>query len=247
MKSASVSHSRIAEHFTPGDTAPVSGGPPGVEICVFVSGAFGASGLSTGTAAFEPHSALAYHEHEFSEAITMLEGNSTVLVDGRVYELRAFDCVHVPAGVAHAVRNDSSHTRVVAHWAIATSEPSRRIVEPSPIWVIRGLRNPEPGEPEHISRFDESATYELSPGAYFRDLFKGSLGSVGICGGYGRFQPGAFLPCHFHEYDESITIVEGTARCLVQGNRYRVSGYDTAFVPVGMPHRFINEQIPGWR
>jgi oxalate decarboxylase/phosphoglucose isomerase-like protein (cupin superfamily) len=31
------------------------------------------------------------------------------------------------------------------------------------------------------------------------------------------------------------------ARCLVQGNRYQASGYDTAFVPVGKPHRFIND------
>jgi mannose-6-phosphate isomerase-like protein (cupin superfamily) len=75
----------------------------------------------------------------------------------------------------------------------------------------------------------------------FLDLFKGSLGSVGICGGYGRFRPGSSLPCHFHEYDESITIVEGSAVCLVKGARYQISGYGTAFVPAGRPHRFINE------
>jgi putative monooxygenase len=245
MKPTSVSKSRIVEHITAGNTAPASDSPPGVAIRVFVSGVYGASGLSTGTATFEPLAELPYHDHEFSEAITLLEGKGTVLVDGRVYELGIFDCIHVPAGVAHAVRNESFNTRLVTHWAFATSEPSRRFVEPPPIRVIRGLGNPEPGEPEHISRFHQAATYELSPGALFRDLFKGSLGSVGICGGYGRFQPGSSLPCHFHEYDESITIVEGTALCLVQGNRYHVGGYDTAFVPVGKPHRFINQTETG--
>lgn len=241
MNPTSVSQFPIVEHITAGNTAPASGSPPGVAIRVLVSGVYGASGLSTGTATLEPFAELPYHHNQCSEAITLLEGKATVLVEGRVYELGIFDCIHVPAGIAHAVRNESANTRLVAHWALATSEPSRRLVEPPPIRVIRGLGTPEPAEPEHISRFNEVASYELSPGAFFRDLFRGSLGSKGICGGYGRFRPGSSLPCHFHEYDESITIVEGTALCLVQGNRYQVGGYDTAFVPVGKPHRFINE------
>jgi quercetin dioxygenase-like cupin family protein len=241
MNPTSAWQSPTMEHVTTGDTAPASGSPPGIAIRVFVSGVYGASGLSTGTSTFEPLAALPYHDHECSEAVTVLEGKGTVLVDGRVYELGIFDCIHVPAGVAHSVRNESSDTRLVVHWAFATSQPSHRSVEPPPIRFNRGLGDPEPADPEHISRFNQAATYELSPGALFRDLFKGSFGSVGICGGYGRFQPGASLPCHFHEYDESITIVEGRALCLVQGNRYQVGGYDTALVPVGKPHRFINE------
>ena len=63
---------------------------------------------------------------------------------------------------------------------------------------------------------------------------------VGICGGYGRFQRGASLPCHIHQCDESITIVEGAATCLVQGKMYSLADYDTAFVPEGKPHRFLN-------
>jgi len=47
--------------------------------------------------------------------------------------------------------------------------------------------------------------------------------------GYAGFSPGV-AACHVHEFDESITIVEGQAVCLVQGNRYMVGGYDTAFV-----------------
>jgi quercetin dioxygenase-like cupin family protein len=94
--------------------------------------------------------------------------------------------------------------------------------------------------PESVVRGAETETYELSEGAEFRDLFGARFGAVGICGGYGRFQSGASLPCHIHEYDESITIVEGRAICLVQGNRYRLSGHDTAFVPRGRPHRFLN-------
>jgi len=241
MSTTSISQLKVGENITLGNVPPSSGSPPGVAIRVFVSGHCGAVGVSTGTATFEPLEELAYHQHDCSEAVTLLSGEAIVLVDGRAYKLRELDCIHIPAGVSHSVRNESADSRLVAHWAFATAEPSRRFVEAPRLQTVRGLGKPEPGDPEHISRFQETATYELSPGALFRDLFKGSLGSVGICGGYGRFQPGASLPCHFHEYDESITIVEGTALCLVQGNRYQVGGYDTAFVPTGKPHRFINE------
>ena len=124
--------------------------------------------------------------------------------------------------------------------ALASPTPAQEPV--SQVFAVqdRGTANPTSADPESIVRFAQAEVYELSPGALFRDLFAGRLGSVGICGGYGRFQPGGSLPCHVHEYDESITIVEGQAVCLVQGNRYMVGGYDTAFVPEGRPHRFLN-------
>ena len=52
--------------------------------------------------------------------------------------------------------------------------------------------------------------------------------------------PGARLPCHRHECDESITIVQGTATCVVEGRRYELSGRATAMVPRGRCHYFIN-------
>src|SRR5439155_526456 len=65
--------------------------------------------------------------------------------------------------------------------------------------------------PEHLTRFAGAPAYELAPRTQFRDLFAGRFGSRGICGGYGTFEPGASLPCHYHGYDESITIVAGEA------------------------------------
>ena len=34
--------------------------------------------------------------------------------------------------------------------------------------------------------------------------------------------------------------MSGEALCLVQGSEFRLSGLDTAFVPKGKPHRFLN-------
>ena len=61
-----------------------------------------------------------------------------------------------------------------------------------------------------------------------------------MSGGYGIFKPGARLPCHLHDFDESICIVQGTATCVVEGQRYTLSDSATALVPRGRCHYFIN-------
>jgi quercetin dioxygenase-like cupin family protein len=135
--------------------------------------------------------------------------------------------------------NAAPDSEMLAHTAFASARPARK-------FLGDGYRSenresdPFPGDPETITRFDRAAVYKLSDGAFFRDLFARRLGAAGICGGYGLFEPGSSLPCHTHEYDESITIVSGEATCLVQGREYRLSGYDTAFVPRHQPHRFVN-------
>lgn len=60
-------------------------------------------------------------------------------------------------------------------------------------------------------RIGKATRYKLATGASFCDRFAGRFGSVGICGGYGEFQPGTGLPCHLHDYDESITIIQGAS------------------------------------
>jgi len=213
----------------------------GILLREFVSEACAARGFSTGTATISPAAVLPYHTHAFSEAITLLSGLAQVAVEGRCYKLTLFDCLHVPAGVAHEVTNCSGESHAVALWAFASAVPSRELVKEDFVVLDRGFANPKPSDPESIVRFTSAEVYELSPGAHFRDLFAGRFGTVGVCGGYGKFQPGASLPCHIHQRDESITIVEGRATCQVQGNRYQLSGCDTAFVPEGLPHRFINQ------
>jgi hypothetical protein len=39
----------------------------------------------------------------------------------------------------------------------------------------------------------------------------------------------------FHDFDESITIIEGQSACQVAGREYLPSGCDTACIPRGRP------------
>ena len=215
-----------------GKSAPLPGSPKGVTLRSFATGQIGAAGFSTGMATFQSGAELPYHVHEVSEAITVLAGTARLLIEGRSYNLTPFDCAHIPAGVAHSVVNENPNAELRVHSAFASPAPARTFVS--------ARKDPEPEGPEKIVRFDSATVYELSEGAFFRDLFARRFGAVGICGGYGLFEPGASLPCHIHDYDESITIVSGVATCLVQGQEYQLSEYDTAFIPRHRPHRFLN-------
>ena len=214
--------------------------PASVEIYTYVSEACGATGFSTGIAKFKPGAHLPYHAHGFSEAVTVLEGHARILIEGRAYRLDQYDCIHVPSGIAHQVENDDSRRELACHWSFATNRPTREQVDTQFPIDDRGSSNPTPADPETIVRYEGNAIYELSKNSFFLDLFARRFGAVGICGGHGRFLPDASLPCHIHDFDESITIVKGTAVCLVQGRRYDLSDCDTAFIPRGLPHRFLN-------
>jgi putative monooxygenase len=214
---------------------------PGLLFRQFVSSACAAKGFSTGTLTIDPAGVFPYHKHAVCESITLLSKAAQVKVEGRSYRLEQFDCISIPAGVAHEISNCTQESPMVALLALASAVPSQEPVDRVFTTHDRGPSNPGEEDPESIVRFAQAEVYQLSEGAAFRDLFAGRLGAVGICGGYARFQPGGSLPCHVHQFDESITIVEGEALCLVQGNRYNVSGYDTAFVPEGRPHRFLNQ------
>ncbi len=229
----------VRERIVSGRCAPLPIPLRGIELREFVSSECGATAFSTGTATFQPASELPYHTHRCSEVITILSGEAVVAAEGRTYQLAPYDCIHMPAGIAHRVA-PAAGSSMVALYAFATAVPSREFVNDAFRVVDRGYGQPRPADPEYIRRFAAAEVYELSEGAFFRDLFAARFGAAGICGGYGVFRPGASLPCHFHRFDESITIVSGEAVCLVEGNLYGLSGPDTAFVPVGRVHRFLN-------
>jgi quercetin dioxygenase-like cupin family protein len=231
----------ISERIISGQVAPLAAFLPHVALRMFASAECGSTAMSTGTATFAPGERLLCHTHDVSEAATVLEGQALFSVEGRIYLLSPLDCIHVPAGVAHEPVNASKEASLVMLSAFASPTPARDLVTNRFQRIGRLHEDPSDRDPEHIVRFGTTESYELSEGTEFYDLFAGRYGSVGICGGYGRFRPGSSLPCHIHDFDESITIVEGTATCEVAGQRYSLTSCDTAFVPAGRPHRFLNK------
>ena len=199
-----------------------------------------ARNLTTGIVTFMPGAQLPYHRHPHGEAITLLSGEAEVEVEGRRYRLRGFDNVYIPAERAHFAVNPSASRPATFHIAMNTHEPSRTLVAPqSPTRVMADDATGAEGA-ERVSRHAGTPWYEPNPGARFQDYFNRDLGSVGMSGGYGEFTPGGRLPCHLHDFDESITIVQGTATCVVEGRRYALADCATALAPRGRCHYFIN-------
>ncbi len=199
-----------------------------------------ARNLTTGIVNFMPGAALPYHTHPHGEAITLLSGEAAVEVAGRRYRLEPLDNVHIPAGLPHAAVNLSASRPAQFHIAMNSHEPQRTLVEPSLPQRMMGPADRPPADAEHVNRHATTPWYEPNPGARFQDYFNRDVGHSAMSGGYGIFQPGGRLPCHLHDFDESITIVQGTATCVVEGRQYIVSDYTTALAPRGRCHYFIN-------
>jgi quercetin dioxygenase-like cupin family protein len=215
---------------------------PGVSLDCLVGKHNGARNLTTGLVRFEPNAKLEYHSHLVSESITVLSGTAVVAVEGREYSLGLLDTIVIPRGLAHAAWNDSTSGHGVVHVALASDAPSRELI--STPFERRAMPNEFAHVPakERVTRFDTATRFEAGPGTRFIDHFNEHLmPGIEMSGGYGLFQPGGRLPAHFHDFDESICIIEGTAVCVVEGRRYQQSGCNTALQPRGRVHYFINE------
>ena len=230
------------EVVTDPDASPPVELAPGVALDVLVGARNNARGLTTDLVTFQPDSGLPYHTHPVTESITVLSGEFLVAVEGREYRLRILDNLVIPWGLPHQTRNASPTQLGVLHAAMASASPTRDLV--STQFEARPAPNGSPGVPgkERVTTFHTAPRSEAGPGTSFIDHFNKELvPGIEMSGGYGLFQPGGRLPAHFHDFDESICIIDGTATAVVEGRRYSMANYSTALQPGGRVHYFINE------
>jgi len=200
-----------------------------------------ARGLTTGQVTFAPSAQLPYHTHPVSESVTLLCGQAIAAVEGREYSLEPLDNVTIPRGLAHAVSNPSTDQPAVFHVALASEAPARELV--STAFEGRYMPDDSAGTPgkERVTRFKTAARSSAGPGTSFIDYFNSDLlPGIEMSGGYGLFESGGRLPAHFHDFDESICIIQGTATCVVEGREYQMAGGCTALQPRGRIHYFAN-------
>jgi mannose-6-phosphate isomerase-like protein (cupin superfamily) len=213
---------------------------PGITLCPLAGAHSGARHLFSGLLSLEPTISYPIYTRSVSEAMVLLDGEAAVEVEDRRYRLKTIDAICVSPRVPRRVVNLSSNRRAVLHVAIASGAPEQTWVNGRFTAVDQPVGATGLSGSERLCRNDPAARFELAPSARFQDLYNADLGALGICGGYGVFEPGARLPCHRHEFDESITIVQGTATCVVEGRRHELSDNATAVVPRGRCHYFIN-------
>lgn len=91
-----------------------------------------------------------------------------------------------------------------------------------------------------ITRHEECKTYELDRGVIFRDMQTEETGTSVLSVGTATFDPGRYLPCHTHNCEEVIVILDGHAWVDVAGTRTPMKPFDSSHVAEGIPHRFVN-------
>ena len=197
------------------ETAKVTVLVPGVELRPLVGDHNGARNLFTGLLTLTPKASYTLYTRPVTEVSVLVTGEAAVEVEDRRYLLRPLDAMTVPTGLPRRLVNPSTIRPALLHVSLAAATPVQTWVNGrfTPVEQLASSTG-RPGA-ERLCRNNPATRFELAPRAQFQDLFSAELGAHGICGGYGIFEPGARLPCHRHEFDESITIVQGS------GDMYR--------------------------
>lgn len=89
-------------------------------------------------------------------------------------------------------------------------------------------------QPEHLPAHDRGG------GAHTVPLVMPSTGTRHFITGYTTFEPGAQIPFHSHNCEESVVLLEGDAMLDIDGQEYRLKPLDATYIPPDVPHRFRN-------
>lgn len=81
---------------------------------------------------------------------------------------------------------------------------------------------------------------ERGGGARTVRLVTADIGSQRLLNGITRFGPGASIPLHSHNCEESVIILEGNAVFEIDGVTHELTRHDTTWIPPDVPHRFRN-------
>ena len=91
-----------------------------------------------------------------------------------------------------------------------------------------------------VLRPAELRAHDRGGGACTIPLVTRAVGARSFINGITVFEPGASVPFHRHNCDESVVIIEGRAIAEIDGVEYELAAHDTTFLPADVPHRFKN-------
>ncbi len=98
---------------------------------------------------------------------------------------------------------------------------------------------PTPAKPA-VLRPSEIPARQRGGGARTIPLVTRRTGSTSFINGITIFEPGAAIPMHRHNCEESVMLLEGTAIAEIDGVEYPIRAGDITFIPANLPHRFRN-------
>ncbi|NNU80319.1 cupin domain-containing protein [Halovulum dunhuangense] len=98
----------------------------------------------------------------------------------------------------------------------------------------------ENGSAGSIVREQERPRVARGGGAATVQMVTAAAGARTMINGFTDIPPGAGIPLHFHDCEESVLVVSGRALVELDGVRHEAEAGCVTFVPSGVPHRFLN-------
>ena len=87
---------------------------------------------------------------------------------------------------------------------------------------------------------DQIKAHERGGGARTIPLVSPSTGASAFINGITEFGPGAAIPFHSHNCEESVMLLEGDAMLDIEGQEIRLKALDTTWISPNVSHRFRN-------
>lgn len=91
-----------------------------------------------------------------------------------------------------------------------------------------------------VLRPDQITSHDRGGGARTTPLVMPSVGATTFINGMTEFGPGAAIPFHSHNCEESVVLLSGHAYLDIDGEVQELKPLDTTFIPPNVPHRFRN-------
>ena len=235
--------------------------------CPVVDASAGSVHMGVGLCSLKAGGRIDSHLHSFEESVYVLEGNPTLVLDGRGYPLAPGACGLIPVGVQHAWLGP---TRGTARWIdMMAPQPRPEGAEedtyflgpPSKVEMADlDIRDPRS---RHFFRMaeDDIVVDKLKIGAR-ADAPKVSASMNTALLAYSgialkmlvdkrldaqlhtmfmvEYQPGGVAHPHDHPMEESYIILDGEVDAVGDGRRYTLRKGDVFWTGVGCVHAFYN-------
>ncbi len=91
-----------------------------------------------------------------------------------------------------------------------------------------------------VLRPSEIKSHDRGGGARTTPLVSPAIGAQGFINGITEFAPGAAIPFHSHNCEESVVLLEGEAVLDIDGRELPVRPFETTWIPPNVSHRFRN-------
>ena len=91
-----------------------------------------------------------------------------------------------------------------------------------------------------VLRPDQLKSHDRGGGARTTPLVGPSVGASTFINGITEFGPGAAIPFHSHNCEESVMLLSGHAYLDIESEVHELKPHDTTFIPPNVPHRFRN-------